>query len=130
LNRIFIGSHSLPLSGSPFWSFTTPTEAAATTDPGLCTPDHKVFFAETGDTLEVPVDQYLEDISDDELSANASAYETTEAKNAGRLRNQKRVDQRRWLQEALPIHNLNAALDFVTAGNHTTPLSNASCPST
>jgi hypothetical protein len=80
-----------------------------------------VFFAETGDTLEVPVDQYLEDISDDELSANASAYETTEAKNAGRLRNQKRVDQRRWLQEALPIHNLNAALDFVTAGNHTTP---------
>jgi uncharacterized membrane protein YgcG len=47
--------------------------------------------------------------------------ETTEAKNAWRDRNRKRVDRHRRLREALPIRNLNEALDQVANWVHTTP---------
>jgi hypothetical protein len=55
----------------------------ATTDSGLCTPDCEVFMAigEAG-TSEPRSDRYLDNISEDEASANAPADETTEAKNA------------------------------------------------
>jgi hypothetical protein len=48
-----------------------PTEVV-TTDSGFCTPDREAFMAtrEAG-TLENTVDRYLEDISEDEESANA-----------------------------------------------------------
>jgi hypothetical protein len=66
----------------------TPTKVA-TTDFGLYTPDCEVFMAtrEAG-TSDNRVDRYLEDISEDEESANAPTDET-DAKNARRERNRK-----------------------------------------
>jgi hypothetical protein len=62
-------------------------------------------------------DQYLEDISADELSANAPADET----DAQRECNRKRNERRRCLRESLPIRNLAEALDQVESRVHTTP---------
>jgi hypothetical protein len=68
----------------------TPTEVA-TSDSSLGTPDRQVFMTtnETpGPSGAVP-DQYLEDISVDELSANAPADETDANRDARRERNRK-----------------------------------------
>jgi hypothetical protein len=51
-------------------------------------------------------DRYLEDISADELSANAPADETDDNKNARRECNRRRNERRRHLRETLPIRNL------------------------
>jgi hypothetical protein len=98
-----------------------PTEVA-TTNSGFCTPDREVFM-ETGEagTSENIVDRYLKDISEDKESAKSPAHETTDAKNARCEWNRKRVDRRKRLREALPIRNLNEALDQVTNRVHTTP---------
>jgi hypothetical protein len=66
-------------------------------------------------------DQYLEDISADELSANAPADETAANRDARRERNRKRNERRRRLRESLPIRNLAEALDQVESRVHTTP---------
>jgi hypothetical protein len=66
-------------------------------------------------------DRYFEDISADELSANAPADETNNDKNARRERNRKRNERRRRLRETLPIQNLTEALDQVESRVHTTP---------
>jgi hypothetical protein len=61
----------------------TPTEVVST-DYGLSTPDRKVFMA-TGETpgpSGTRPDRYFDDISADELSANAPANETNDDKNA------------------------------------------------
>jgi hypothetical protein len=94
----------------------------ATTDSSLRTPDREVFIA-AGDagTSENQPDRYLDDISDDKESANTPPYETTEDKNARRDRNMKQADRHRRLQEALPIRNLNEALDQVANWAHTAP---------
>jgi hypothetical protein len=66
----------------------TPTEVA-TTDSGLGTPDPQVFIA-AGEMLgpsETRPDRYFNDISADELSANAPADETNDDKNVRRERN-------------------------------------------
>jgi hypothetical protein len=99
----------------------TPTEVA-TTDSSLCTPDREVVMA-AGDagTSENRPDRYLDDISDDELSANTPPDETTDDKNARRDRNRKWNERRRRLREALPIQNLNEALDQVASRVHTSP---------
>jgi hypothetical protein len=99
----------------------TPTEVA-TTDSGLGTPDRQVFMA-AGDTpgpSGTCPDRYFEDISVDELSANAPADETNNDKNARRERNRKRNERRRHLRENLPIRNLTEALDQVESWVHTT----------
>jgi hypothetical protein len=67
------------------------------------------------------LDRYLEDISADELSANAPADETSDDKNAQRERNRKRNERRRRLRESLPIRNLTEALNQVESRVHTTP---------
>jgi hypothetical protein len=61
----------------------TPTEVA-TTDFGLGTPDRQVFMAagETPGPAGTRPDWYFEDISTDELSANAPADETTGSRGA------------------------------------------------
>jgi hypothetical protein len=61
----------------------TPKEVA-TTDSGLGTPNRQVFMAagETPGLSGTRPDRYFEDISADELSANAPADETTNDKNA------------------------------------------------
>jgi hypothetical protein len=61
----------------------TPTEVA-TTDSGLGTPDRQVFMAagKTPGPSGTRGDRYFEDISADELSANAPADETNDDKNA------------------------------------------------
>jgi hypothetical protein len=64
---------------------------------------------------------YFEDISADELSANAPADETSDDKNARRERNGKRNERRRRLRESLPLRNLTEALDQVKSRVHTTP---------
>jgi hypothetical protein len=51
-------------------------------------------------------DRYFEDISADELSANAPADKTNDDKNAQHERNRKRNERRRHLRETLPIRNL------------------------
>jgi hypothetical protein len=100
----------------------TPTEVA-TSDSSLGSPDSQVFMT----TNEAPVplgtvpDQYLEDISADELSANAPADETNANRDARRERNRKRNERRRCLRESLPIRNLAEALDQVESQVHTTP---------
>jgi hypothetical protein len=67
------------------------------------------------------LDRYLEDISADELSANAPADETDANRDAQRERNKKRNERSRRLHESLPIRNLVEALDQVESRVHTTP---------
>jgi hypothetical protein len=69
----------------------TPTEVA-TTNSSLSTPDRHVFMAagETPGPSGTRPNHYFEDISVDELSANAPANETNDDKNARRERNRKR----------------------------------------
>jgi hypothetical protein len=73
----------------------TPTEVA-TPDSSLGTPDRQGFMAagETPGPSGTRPDRYLEDISADELSANAPADETNDDKNARRERNRKRNERR------------------------------------
>jgi hypothetical protein len=100
----------------------TPTEVA-TSDSSLSSPDRQVFMT----TNEMPgpsgtlPDQYLEDISVDELSANAPADETDTNKDTQRERNRRRNEWRRRLCESLPIRNHAEALDQVENRVHTTP---------
>jgi hypothetical protein len=99
----------------------TPTEVA-TTDSSLGSPDCQVFMTtnETPGPSETRPDRYLEDISADELSANAPADETSDDKNARHERNRKRNERRRHLRESLPIRNLTEALNQVESRVHTT----------
>jgi hypothetical protein len=62
-----------------------------TTDSSLDTPDRQVFMAagETPGPSGTRPDRYLDDISEDELSAKAPADETNDDKNARRERNRK-----------------------------------------
>jgi hypothetical protein len=66
-------------------------------------------------------DQYLEDISADELSTNAPTDETDANRDARRERNRKQNERRRRLRESLPIRNLAEALDQVESRVHITP---------
>jgi hypothetical protein len=81
---------------------------------------------ETPGPLGTVPDQYLEDISADELSANAPADETAANRDARRERNKKRSERHQRLRDSLPIRNLAEALDQVETG-YTLPQSNASC---
>jgi hypothetical protein len=93
---------SLPFQGTPQAPIDehTPTEVAST-DSSLGTLDRQVF------------DRYFEDISADELSANAPADETNDDKNTRHECNRKRNERRRRLGESLPVQNLAEALDQV-----------------
>jgi hypothetical protein len=73
----------------------TPTEVA-TSDSSLGSPDRQVFMTtnETPGPSGTLLDRYLEDISADELSANAPADETDANKNAQRERNRRRNEWR------------------------------------
>jgi hypothetical protein len=100
----------------------TPTEVASS-DSSLGNPDRQVFMA-TGDTPGpswTAEDRYLEDISADELFAEAPTDETDANRDARRERNRKRNEQRRHLRDNLPIRNLAEALDQVESRVHTTP---------
>jgi hypothetical protein len=100
----------------------TPIEVA-TTDSSLGSPDRQVFMTtnETSGPSGTRPDRYLEDISADELSANAPADETSDDKNARRERNRKRNEWRRHLCESLPIRNLTEVLNQVESRVDTTP---------
>jgi hypothetical protein len=76
----------------------TPTEVA-TTDSGLGTPDRQVFMAagKTPGPSGTRPDRYFDDISANELSANAPADETNNDKNDRRERNRKHNERRRCL---------------------------------
>jgi hypothetical protein len=100
----------------------TPTEVAAS-ESSLGTPDRQVFMA-AGDTprpLGMAQEKYLEDISTDELSADAPADETAANRDARREHNRKRSERRRRLRDNLPIRNLAEALEAVESRVHTTP---------
>jgi hypothetical protein len=100
----------------------TPTEVASS-DSSLGNPDRQVFMA-AGDTLGpsgTADDRYLEDISANELSANAPTDETDANRDARRERNRKRNEQRRCLRDSLPIRNLAEDLDQVESRVQTTP---------
>jgi hypothetical protein len=95
----------------------------ASSDSSLGNPNRQVFMM-AGDTpgpSGTAGDRYLEDISADELSANAPADETDENRTARRERNRKRNERRRRLRDNLPIRNLAEALDQVESRVHTTP---------
>jgi hypothetical protein len=100
----------------------TPTEVT-TSDSSLGSPDCQVFMTtnETPGPSGTLPDRYLEDISADELSANAPDDETDANKNARRERNRKRNERRQRLRESLPIPNHAEALDQVENRVHTTP---------
>jgi hypothetical protein len=95
----------------------------ATSDSSLDSPDRQVFMTtnETSGPSGTHPDRYLEDISADELSANAPADETDTNKNARRERNRRRNERCRRLRESLPTRNLAEALDQVKNRMHTTP---------
>jgi hypothetical protein len=100
----------------------TPTEVA-TSDSSLGSPDWQVFMTTNeapGPSGTVP-DQYLKDISADELSADAPADETAANRDARRERNRKCNERHRRLHDSLPIRNLAEALDQVESRVHTTP---------
>jgi hypothetical protein len=100
----------------------TPTEVAVS-ESSLSTPVRQVFMA-AGDTPGpswTSQDKYLEDISSDELSADAPADETPANRDARRERNRKRSERRRCLRDNLPIRNLAEALEAVESRVHTTP---------
>jgi hypothetical protein len=99
----------------------TPTEVAST-ESSLGTPDCQVFMA-AGDTPKpsgMATDKNLEDISADELSADAPADETAANRDARRERNRKCNEQRWRLRDNLPIRNLAEALEAVESRVHTT----------
>jgi hypothetical protein len=76
----------------------TPTEVASS-DSSLSNPDRQVFMA-AGDTTGpsgTAEDRYLEDISTDELSAEAPADETDANRDARHERNRKRNERHRRL---------------------------------
>jgi hypothetical protein len=100
----------------------TPTEVAAS-ESSLGTPDRQVFMAasDAPGPLGMAQDKYLEDISSDELSADAPADETPANRDARRERNRKRSERRRRLRDNLPIRNLVEALEAVESRVHTTP---------
>jgi hypothetical protein len=107
----------------------TPT-VVASSDSSLGNPDRQVFMA-AGDTpgpSGTAEDRYLEDISADELSAEAPADETNANRDARRERNRKQNERRRRLRDNLPIRNL-AELSTKSRAGYTPPLSNASCRS-
>jgi hypothetical protein len=95
----------------------------ATSDSSLDFPDRQVFMTtnETPEPSGTQPNRYLEDISVDELSANAPVDETDTNKNARRERNRRRNQRCRCLRESLPIRNLAEALDQVKNWVHTTP---------
>jgi hypothetical protein len=66
-------------------------------------------------------DKYLEDISSDELSADAPADKTPANRDARHERNRKRNERRRRLRDNLPLRNLAEALEAVESRVHTTP---------
>jgi hypothetical protein len=66
-------------------------------------------------------EKYLEDISADDLSAEAPANETDANRDARRERNRRRNERRRHLRDNLPICNLAEALEAVESRVHTTP---------
>jgi hypothetical protein len=77
-----------------------------------------------GDTpgpLGTADNRYLEDISADELSAEAPADEIDANRDARRDSNRKRNERRRRLRDSLSIYNLTEALDPVESRVHTTP---------
>jgi hypothetical protein len=75
----------------------------ATSDSSLASLDRQVFMAagETPGPSGTRPNQYLEDISTDELSADAPAEEIDDNKKARRERNRKRNERRRRLRETL-----------------------------
>jgi hypothetical protein len=91
------------LDSLPFWEGTllapagehTPTEVA-TSDSSLGSPNRQVFMTtnKTSGPSETVPDQYLEDISADELSANKPADETNANRDARRECNRKRNERR------------------------------------
>jgi hypothetical protein len=100
----------------------SPTEVASS-DSSLGNPDRQVFMA-AGDTpgpSGMAQDQYLEDISTDELSAEAPVDETYANRDARRERSRKRNERRRRIRDNLPIRNLAEALEAVESRVHTTP---------
>jgi hypothetical protein len=100
----------------------TPTEVAPS-ESSLGTPDRQVFMA-AGDTpgpSATAQDKYLEDISSDELSADAPANETPADRDARREHNRKRSERRRRLRDNFPVCNLAEALEAVESRVHTTP---------
>jgi hypothetical protein len=95
----------------------------AISESSLGNPDRQVFMA-TGNTpgpSGTARDKYLEDISADELSADAPVDETAANRDARRERNRKCNEQRRRLRDNLPIRNLTEALEAVESRVQTTP---------
>jgi hypothetical protein len=100
----------------------TPTKVASS-DSSLGNPDRQVFMA-AGDTpgpLGTSTDKYLEDISADELSAEAPADETDASRDARHEHNRRWNERSRCLRDSLPIRNLAEALEQVESRVHTTP---------
>jgi hypothetical protein len=90
----------------------TPTEVARS-DSSLGNPDRQVFMA-AGDTpgpSGTAQDKYLEDISADELSAEAPADETDANRDARREHNRKRNERRRHLRDNPPSNGYSTLKD-------------------
>jgi hypothetical protein len=91
-------------------------------DSSLGNPDRQVFVAAgaTPGPSGMAQDRYHEDITADELSAEAPADETDASRDARRERNRRRNERCRRLRDSLPIRNLVEALKQVESRVHTT----------
>jgi hypothetical protein len=107
----------------------TPTEVASS-DSSLGNPDRQVFMAagDTPGTSGTVRDRYLEDISADELSAEAPADETDANRDARRERNRSGTNSADVSKTTSPSATLQRPSNKSRAG-YTPPPSNASCRS-
>jgi hypothetical protein len=107
----------------------TPTEVASSKS-SLGNPDRQVFMAadDTPGPSGTAQDKYLEDISADELSANAHVDETYANRDAQRERNRKRNERRQRLRDN-PQSATSRKLSRRSRAKYTLPRSNASCRS-
>jgi hypothetical protein len=101
---------------------STPTEVSPS-ESSLGTPDRQVFMA-AGDApgpSGTAQDRYLEEISSDELFADAPPNENLADRDARRERNRKRSERCQRLRDNFPVRNLAEALEAVESRVHTTP---------
>jgi len=99
--------------GTPLSEEGSDTELVTHSSSGYCSPGREVFVVATEARSSRQNQRFPEDISVDELSADAPADETEEAQTTRRGRNAERVTRRQELADALPIRNLEEALDAV-----------------
>ncbi|MCQ8063986.1 hypothetical protein NP303_24790, partial [Salmonella enterica] len=100
----------------------------ATSSSGSYYPDREVFVITQNNNPGTSQNRtprrlaQLDNISEDESTADAPQNETSDQRNQRRMRNATRAERRQTLATNIPITNLERAFDAVQAQEHNTPL--------